>query len=97
MSSLEPKYWTGVATQGRGDGAKLNEWVKSFTVQYTLDGETWYLADNGKIFNGNFDENTKVNNDFCNPIYARTIRICPQEWNNYMAMRFDAYFINDKL
>ena len=97
VSSLEPKYWTGVTTQGRSDPYDCKQWVKKYTVKYTLDGENWYLADDGKVFNGNSDETTKVTNEFCEPIYARTIRICPQEWNEHISMRFEAYFMNDTL
>ena len=40
---------TGVATQG-GDG--LSEWVKSYKLQYTVDGSTWqYYGQVGIIDN----------------------------------------------
>jgi len=41
---------TAIATQGRADA---DQWVKEYVVKYILDGETWYLADNGRIFQGN--------------------------------------------
>ena len=46
-------------------------------VEYTNDGETWYAVDDGKIFNGNSDRNTKVTNMFDSPVTAITLKIRP--------------------
>lgn len=93
VSSLEPKYWIGVTTQGRED---CSQWVTKYTVHYTLDGEDWCIADRGRVFNGNTDQTTKVDYEFSEPIYARTIRIVPQAWNGHISMRFEAYFKEER-
>ena len=93
LSSLEPKYWVGVTTQGREDSP---QWVTKYTVHYTMDGEDWYIAERGRVFKGNVDQTTKVDYEFSEPIYARTIRIVPQAWNNHISLRFEAYFMEDR-
>ena len=55
----------------------------------------WSLADGAREFNGNSDRETKVKNEFLYPFRARTIRICPTEWQTYVSMRFEAYFLDE--
>lgn len=90
VSSTEPITWTGVITQGRH--IAYSQWVTSFTVVYSNDGKTWSNVDNGKTFTGNTDTDTKVTNMFATPVVARTLRIKPQTWHNFISMRFDALF-----
>lgn len=60
---------------------------------YTNNGRDWTYVDNGKTFTGNNDQTTWVRNNFTTPVIARTIRIQPTGWNNWIAMRFDVIFM----
>ena len=92
VTSILPKSWSCVATQGRGDA---DQWVTEFVVTYSSDGMTWTAVDNGRIFMGNYDRDTPMNYRFDTPVTARTLRIQPITWHNYIALRFEAYFQNN--
>jgi len=67
-----------------------------------MNGKDWVFAENyvdhSQIFNANNDRSTKVMNRFRVPFVARAIKICPVSFNNEIALRCDAYFIeNDEL
>lgn len=51
--------WKSILFQGRGDYA---DWVKSFTIQYNLDGISWRDYDENRVFKANSDQNTIVTN-----------------------------------
>ena len=89
VSSIVPQTWEGVITQGRGDAP---QWVTNFMVLYSDDGVNWTAVDDGRVFQGNSDQNTHVTNYFDTPVTARTLRIKPTAWNSYISMRFDALF-----
>lgn len=89
VSSMNPEKWLGVVTQGRPTSS---QWVTKYQVGYTLNGEDWMLVDDGRVFEGNFDQNTRRRNDFYSPVIARAIRILPREWNSHISVRFDAIF-----
>ena len=57
-----------------------------------MDGNIWENVEDGKVFQGNLDHNTKVRNNFSNPVHARAIRIYPVSWNNHISLRFDAIY-----
>jgi hypothetical protein len=63
---------------------------------YSVTGAStdWKYVDNGRIFIGNTDSNSKVRADFDVPVRARVIRIHPVTWNNYICLRFDAIYID---
>jgi hypothetical protein len=63
-------------------------------VAYSLNGVDWKLVDNGRLFSGNVDYNTKVRNDFEKPVLARTIRIIPTKWVGWISMKFDVIFVH---
>eukprot|EP01112_Ceratiomyxa_fruticulosa_P009257 TRINITY_DN2411_c0_g1_i2.p1 TRINITY_DN2411_c0_g1~~TRINITY_DN2411_c0_g1_i2.p1 ORF type:complete len:219 (-),score=42.47 TRINITY_DN2411_c0_g1_i2:592-1212(-) len=69
-----PKTFVAIETQGRG--AWYTEWVTSYVVKYTLNGKDWFLADNGKEFQGNTDRNSIVYHRFSSPFQAYAVRIC---------------------
>jgi hypothetical protein len=75
----------GVVTQGRAEAGQ--QWVTSFTVQTSLDRTTWASVDSGKVFQGNYDRNTKVVNLFGSGVLATYVRIRPTGWNELIAMR----------
>ena len=58
-----------------------------------LDGEEWYTTKRGRVFNGDVDQITRVDYEFCEPSDANTMRIVHHLWNNYISMRFESYFI----
>jgi hypothetical protein len=63
--------------------------VEEFYITYTLDGSTWLMIDNGRIFKGNYDLTSKVRNNFAAPVRARAIRLHPVKWSNHISMRFE--------
>ena len=78
--------------QGRGDQSQ--GWVKTVKIAYSINGRTWNYVDKGSIFNANSDRNTKASILFETPVYARTIRIYPQSYNNWPTMRFEAVYLD---
>lgn len=86
---MAPEFWAGIVTQGRGDA---DQWVEEYMVSYTMDGREWTFVERGRRFEGNYDRNTWVRNDFKEPVYARSIRIHPTKWFGHISMRFDAVF-----
>ena len=53
----------GIITQGGPKGSGL-EYIKTYIVKYSIDGNTFYDVDGGKIFNGNTDRKYKSNQSF---------------------------------
>ncbi|EDO33126.1 predicted protein, partial [Nematostella vectensis] len=87
------KTVTSVATQGLGHG-NHDEWVKTYRVSTSLDGETWFVHQNGdrdKIFMGNTDGTTVKRNEFKPNLKTRWLRIHPRTWNNNVALRLELY------
>ncbi|XP_048586390.1 uncharacterized protein LOC5504315 isoform X1 [Nematostella vectensis] len=87
------KTVTSVATQGLGHG-NHDEWVKTYRVSTSLDGETWFVHQNGdrdKIFMGNNDGTTVKRNEFKPNLKTRWLRIHPRTWNNNVALRLELY------
>ncbi|XP_031567550.1 EGF-like repeat and discoidin I-like domain-containing protein 3 [Actinia tenebrosa] len=83
---------TMVATQGRPMG--YNQWVTSYTIQYSTDGIAWdfYFENNAKkIFQANSDRNTVQTNTLQNAIVARYVRIVVNSWAYHIALRAELY------
>ncbi|XP_020891874.2 EGF-like repeat and discoidin I-like domain-containing protein 3 [Exaiptasia diaphana] len=78
----------GVATQGR---YKDNQWVKSYTLQYSNNGKTFKKYQGGKVFKGNSDWHTVVKHNLNPPIYARYIRVVVKTWYGWVSMRMELY------
>ena len=89
VSSMIPEKWISVITQGRPSG---DQWVSEYQVSYTINGQDWKFVDDGRIFLGNFDRNTRIRRDFIKPVIARGIRIHPTKWVDHISFRFDAIF-----
>ncbi|XP_063233046.1 hemocytin isoform X2 [Bacillus rossius redtenbacheri] len=87
---LEPRYLTGVITQGLAGGQK---WVEAYKVLYSHDGQTWNPVTNQdgieRVFPANFDGDTEQTNHFRNTIRAQYLRIVPVMWHNAIAMRIE--------
>ncbi|EKX33786.1 hypothetical protein GUITHDRAFT_81139 [Guillardia theta CCMP2712] len=73
----------GIVTQGRPGQQR----VKQFTVKYSIDGETWFDVECGRIFVGNNDADTRVISKFSAPVKAKYVRIFPLDWDNHPSMR----------
>ena len=70
-----PTVVIGLITEAGGQ-----EWMTSYKVSYRLDTDSFiHFSD---VFQGNFDQNTKVTNYFPHAIQARYLRIHPVTWNN---------------
>lgn len=82
---------SGVLTQGRCDA---EEWVTKFSIQYRSDESlNWiYYKDqtgNNRVFYGNSDRSSSVQNLLRPPIIARFIRILPLGWHTRIALRME--------
>ena len=99
------KNVSGVITQGRKD---YSQWVTSYYISYyiidpDLDSDSptedyKYITDNdgnNKLFGGNYDINTKIENEINPPIKAQYIRIHPQSWQNHISMRAGVVVLPD--
>ncbi|XP_073682062.1 retinoschisin 1a [Garra rufa] len=87
----EVKVVSGILTQGRCDS---DEWITKYTVQYrTNEKLSWiYYKDqtgNNRVFYGNSDRSSTVQNLLRPPIVARYIRILPQGWHTRIAIRME--------
>ncbi|KAL9955591.1 hypothetical protein ACROYT_G036933 [Oculina patagonica] len=79
---------TRLATQGRQD---VKQWVKSYSITYSVDGGLFRPYNDNQVLSGNKDSNTIVVHILNPPIIARYIRIHPKEYHGYMALRFELY------
>ena len=82
-----------VATQGRAD---WDRWVTSYKFAYSTNGVTYdYVTsdDDGsdRVFVGNSDRNTVVENGLDVPIVARFVRLYPQTWYTSINLRWEVY------
>ncbi len=77
----------GVVTQGRADG--YSQWVTSYKVQTSRDCSVYSYVDvdGGRVFSGNVDMSSKVQNDFNMVVEAWCVRLMPQTWSNHISMR----------
>ena len=91
MGLESPKYWTGVILQGRRESY---QWVTQVKISSSLNGRDWTYVDGGKIFNANYDRNTKVKIEFDSPVRARILRIIVMGYHGHPSLRFDAIFVD---
>ena len=83
-----------VATKGR-NGVHA-QWVTKYQLKYNLsinEADFEYVTSAGgdiTTFDGNIDQDSVVENEF-EVISARIFRLCPIEWNNHIAMRWEVY------
>ncbi|XP_028413903.1 lactadherin-like [Dendronephthya gigantea] len=83
---------TGLATQGQSCG--YSEWATTYSVSYSTNGNKWTLYEESgvpKIFQGNKDKHSIVNNTFKIDIRSRFIRVLPKSWSKYPATRLELY------
>ncbi|MPC58632.1 Hemocytin [Portunus trituberculatus] len=86
----EPSLLSGVVTQGNPGSP---EWVESFTVGYSPDGENWSTIKEpdgtDKVFIANFDSNTPVENKFNRLLNTRFLELRPKQWDSNIALRVE--------
>ncbi|XP_026530760.1 retinoschisin [Notechis scutatus] len=85
------KVISGIMTQGRCDA---DEWMTKYSVQYRTDENlNWvYYKDqtgNNRIFYGNSDRSSSVQNLLRPPIVSRYIRLIPLGWHVRIAIRME--------
>lgn len=78
----------GIIVQGRKNA---DQWIKSFKISYSKDGNNWTKLD--KLFNANEDRDTKNRILFTETIEARYIRIHPISWHGHISGRFDILWL----
>ena len=83
-----------IATQGMPHGGLV--WVTSYKFAYSTDGVTYHYVtrdDDGsdRVFVGNIDNDTVVEHSFDVSIVARFVRLYPQTYVSYMALRWEVY------
>nr|XP_058951355.1 uncharacterized protein LOC131778889 [Pocillopora verrucosa] len=82
---------TRIATQGRQNA---NQYVTKYTLRYSLDKSYWnqYQPFGYTLtFLANSDRYTVVSHDLPKPIRTRYLRIVPEEWYSYIALRAEFY------
>ncbi|XP_062845383.1 retinoschisin 1a [Trichomycterus rosablanca] len=87
----EEKVVSGILTQGRCDA---DEWITKYSIQYRTDEKlNWiYYKDqtgNNRVFYGNSDRSSSVQNLLRPPIVARYIRLIPLGWHTRIAIRME--------
>jgi len=85
-------WLSGIITQTRGNH---NEYVTTYKIQTSLDGENW--TDHSRIFNGNRKNDynkTKSTSILRDQVETRYVRILPQSWYGRIAMRVGIEIIN---
>ncbi|KAL4656502.1 retinoschisin-like [Arapaima gigas] len=89
---------SGILTQGRCDA---DEWVTKYSIQYrTYEHLNWiYYKDqtgNNRVFYGNSDRSSTVQNLLRPPIVARYVRLLPLGWHTRIAMRMELLICMNK-
>ncbi|XP_049622774.1 retinoschisin [Suncus etruscus] len=87
----EVKVISGILTQGRCD---IDEWMTKYSVQYRSDESlNWVFykdqTGNNRVFYGNSDRTSTVQNLLRPPIIARFIRLIPLGWHVRIAIRME--------
>ncbi|KAF7669311.1 hypothetical protein LDENG_00212520 [Lucifuga dentata] len=89
---------SGILTQGRCDS---DEWITKYSIQYRSDEKlNWiYYKDqtgNNRVFYGNSDRSSSVQNLLRPPIVARYIRVLPLGWHTRIALRLELLLCMNK-
>ncbi|XP_056269650.1 retinoschisin 1a [Pseudoliparis swirei] len=89
---------SGILTQGRCDA---EEWITKYSVQYRTDKTLGWIfykdqTGNNRVFYGNSDRASSVQNLLRPPIVARYIRILPLGWHTRIALRMELMLCMNK-
>jgi len=61
--------------------------VKTYKVQVGNTMTSFDDVDGGKVFTGNSNRSTQIEQKFAKPVMARYVRIWPQSWQGHVSMR----------
>ncbi|XP_038651431.1 discoidin, CUB and LCCL domain-containing protein 1 isoform X1 [Scyliorhinus canicula] len=89
----ERRNITGIVTKGSTNNG-YNFYVKTYKISYSKDGKSWriYKSKNskeGKVFEGNTNDQQLVRNNFIPSFVGRYIRIKPLTWSQRIAMKVE--------
>lgn len=79
---------TAVATQGRQD---YDQWVTSYSLQYSADGGAFIDYAAGRHFEGNYDQNSVIRHALAPPMTASYVRLLPKTWYKHISLRLELY------
>jgi hypothetical protein len=77
------KFVTGIQTQGRSN---YDNWVKTYKLKYTADGDLWKDVPGPREYMGNGDRTTVVEHRI-SPLLATKLRLYPLSWHRDIALR----------
>ncbi|KAJ4920433.1 hypothetical protein JOQ06_013933 [Pogonophryne albipinna] len=94
----EVQVMSGILSQGRCDA---DEWVTKYSIQYrSVETLNWiYYKDqtgNNRVFYGNSDRSSTVQNLLRPPIVARYVRLLPLGWHTRIALRMELLMCMNK-
>ena len=95
VSSLIPKRWVKISTQGKADVDSGLQFVTSYRILYSPNARSWFYADNGRIFIGTSDNIQVVTHLFDEPFLAKIVRLEPVTWNIHISLRMEIYYTED--
>lgn len=80
----EPTYIKGIVTQGRANNG--GQWVKTAHIETSLTGSApWTRVLSNTTLNSNSTDDTRTL--FSTPVFAKSVRILPTDWNNHITLR----------
>ncbi|XP_035667610.1 uncharacterized protein LOC118410178 [Branchiostoma floridae] len=90
-----PRYIFGIQTQGQGDG-----YVETYRIIFQQDGNSSFVlysedGGSGKIFTGNNDNETVVQQDFDPYILAQFVLVNPQTWVGALRLRMELLGVDE--
>ncbi|XP_067903750.1 coagulation factor V [Heterodontus francisci] len=93
INFLHRKKITGIITQGASYLGR-SMFVKEYIISYSDNRSNWIeIKDRQnlkkKVFKGNVDSKSQVQNTFDPPIFAQYLRIIPQTWQQNIALRVE--------
>ncbi|XP_031566626.1 uncharacterized protein LOC116301675 [Actinia tenebrosa] len=79
---------TRIATQG---SFNTDQWVTSYTLEYSLDGGHYYKYWYGRVFKGN-DDRKSISGHVLQPILiTKYLRLQPKTWHGAISLRMELY------
>ena len=88
LGRIETVY--GVVVDGESHARSWNHYVRSFTVETSLDGTDWIPVADGKVFKGNRQDNHGEKKVRWNDgVSARYVKLRPVTWNYSIRLRWD--------
>ncbi|KAK3550975.1 hypothetical protein QTP70_011460 [Hemibagrus guttatus] len=98
---LRPYNITGLLTQG---GGQFDTFVSSFYLQFSTNGSQWFtykelITDarpNAKVFLGNHDDRSVMQNRLDRMVLARFVRVLPHDFQNGIYLRVELMGCGDE-